>query len=118
MICNFVRLCLDAYYYNGKFALHQRCYAITDFANIILPQYCYHYMKTLNSYFVRNAVGSTVPSLRIDTFQKAPILLLGIGTQYEVCDFLNCLDNKYNTEKSYLQALMLQKQHMLQSMFI
>ena len=85
-------------YYNGKFALHQRCYAITDFADIIIPQYCYHYMKTLNSYFIRNAVGSTVPSLRIDTFQKAPILLLDKETQYKICDCLNCLDSKYNTE--------------------
>ena len=46
-------------YYNGKFALHQRCYAITDFASCILPKYCYYFMTTLNSYFVRNSVGST-----------------------------------------------------------
>ena len=42
-------------YYNGKFALHQRCYAITDFASCIIPKYCYHFMNTLNSYFVRNS---------------------------------------------------------------
>lgn len=105
-------------YYNGKFALHQRCYAITDFDDIIVPQYCYHYMKTLNSYFIRNAVGSTVPSLRIDTFQKAPILLLEKETQYKICDCLNCLDNIYNTETRLLQVLMQQKQYLLQSMFI
>lgn len=105
-------------YYNGKFALHQRCYAITDFADIIVPQYCYHYMKTLNSYFIRNAVGSTVPSLRIDTFQKAPILLLEKETQYKICDCLNCLDNIYNTEMRLLLVLMQQKQYLLQSMFI
>lgn len=102
-------------YYNGKFALHQRCYAITDFADIIVPQYCYHYMKTLNSYFIRNAVGSTVPSLRIDTFQKAPILLLEKETQYKICDCLNCLDNIYNTEMRLLLVLMQQKQYLLQS---
>ena len=105
-------------YYNGKFALHQRCYAITDFADIIIPQYCYHYMKTLNSYFIRNAVGSTVPSLRIDTFQKAPILLLNKETQHKICECLNGLDSKYNTEIRLLQVLMHQKQYLLQSMFI
>ena len=62
-------------YYNGKFALHQRCYAITDFASCIIPKYCYHFMNTLNSYFVRNSVGSTVPSLRMDIFQKVEIRL-------------------------------------------
>ena len=105
-------------YYNGKFALHQRCYAITDFADIIVPQYCYQLEKTLNSYFIRNAVGSTVPSLRIDTFQKAPILLLEKETQYKICDCLNCLDNIYNTEMRLLLVLMQQKQYLLQSMFI
>ena len=60
-------------YYKGKFALHQRCYAITDFCECLLPKYCLYFMNTLNSYFIRNAVGSTVPSLRMDMFQKAKI---------------------------------------------
>ena len=51
-------------YFRGKFALHQRCYAIFDFKEIINAQFLYFYLKTQNSYFVRNAVGSTVPSLR------------------------------------------------------
>ena len=68
-------------YYNGKFALHQRCYAITDFASCIIPKYCYHFMNTLNSYFVRNSVGSTVPSLRMDIFQKVEIRLPPIPKQ-------------------------------------
>lgn len=53
-------------YFRGKFALHQRCYAIFDFKEIINAQFLYFYLKTQNSYFVRNAVGSTVPSLRLD----------------------------------------------------
>ena len=57
-------------YFRGKFALHQRCYAIFDFKEIINAQFLYFYLKTQNSYFVRNAVGSTVPSLRLDTIQK------------------------------------------------
>lgn len=60
-------------YYKGKFALHQRCYAITDFSEILSPKYCYYFMGTLNSYFIRNAVGSTVPSLRIDMFPSSKV---------------------------------------------
>ena len=39
-------------YFEGKFALHQRCYAIYDFDERILPRYCYHYMQQLNCYFL------------------------------------------------------------------
>ena len=45
-------------YFKGKFALHQRCYAIFDFNEIINAQYLYFYLKTQNSYFVRNASAS------------------------------------------------------------
>ena len=60
-------------YFKGKFALHQRCYAIFDFNEIINARFLYFYLKTRNSYFVKNAVGSTVPSLRLDTFQKLQV---------------------------------------------
>lgn len=60
-------------YFKGKFALHQRCYAIFDFNEIINARFLYFYLKTRNSYFVKNAVGSTVPSLRLDTFQKLKV---------------------------------------------
>ena len=61
-------------YFKGKFALHQRCYAIFDFNEIINARFLYFYLKTRNSYFVKNAVGSTVPSLRLDTFQAEKTL--------------------------------------------
>lgn len=60
-------------YFNGKFALHQRCYAIFDFNKAVNPQFLFCFLKTRNSYFIRNAVGSTVPSLRLDTFQKLKV---------------------------------------------
>ena len=62
-------------YFKGKFALHQRCYAIFDFNEIINARFLYFYLKTRNSYFVKNAVGSTVPSLRLDTFQKLKVII-------------------------------------------
>lgn len=62
-------------YFKGKFALHQRCYAIFDFNEIINARFLYFYLKTRNSYFVKNAVGSTVPSLRLDTFQKIKVII-------------------------------------------
>ena len=32
-------------HYNGKFALHQRCYAVYDISTDFIPRYLYHYCK-------------------------------------------------------------------------
>lgn len=105
-------------YYKGKFALHQRCYAITDFASCILPKYCFHFMNTLNSYFVRNSVGSTVPSLRMDIFQKAEIKLPPISKQQHICKIIDTLCAKLEVEQSVISILQELKQFLLSQMFI
>ena len=105
-------------YYNGKFALHQRCYAIFDFKEDVNPQYLYFLLKTQNTYFIKNAVGSTVPSLRIDTFQKLKVIIPSLKIQHNVSSFLSKLEQKVNIEKTILQMLLKQKQHLLRHMFI
>ena len=92
-------------YYNGKFALHQRCYAIMDFASCIIPKYCYHFMNTLNSYFVRNSVGSTVPSLRMDIFQKVEIRLPPIPKQQHICKIIDAFYTKLEVEQRGISIL-------------
>ena len=105
-------------YFKGKFALHQRCYAIFDFNEIINAQYLYFYLKTQNSYFVRNAVGSTVPSLRLDTFQKLKVVIPPKKIQYSVSLCLSSMEQKFNVENEILQMLLKQKQYLLRQMFI
>ena len=105
-------------YYNGKFALHQRCYAITDFASCIIPKYCYHFMNTLNSYFVRNSVGSTVPSLRMDIFQKVEIRLPLIPKQQHICKIIDAFYTKLEVEQRGISILQELKQFLLSQMFI
>ena len=105
-------------YYNGKFALHQRCYAITDFASCIIPKYCYHFMNTLNSYFVRNSVGSTVPSLRMDIFQKVEIRLPPIPKQQHICKIIDAFYTKLEVEQRDISILQELKQFLLSQMFI
>ena len=105
-------------YYKGKFALHQRCYAITDFASCILPKYCYYSMSTLNSYFVRNSVGSTVSSLRMDIFQKAEIKLPPIPKQQHICKIIDAFCTKLEVEQSIISTLQELKQFLLSQMFI
>ena len=105
-------------YYKGKFALHQRCYAIIDFDKRALPRYCYHYMNTMNSYFVKKAVGSTVPSLRMDTFEKAKIRVPSLVEQKRICTIIDSLCSKIELEYSLLYQIESLKSYLLQQMFI
>ena len=105
-------------YFKGKFALHQRCYAIFDFNEIINARFLYFYLKTRNSYFVKNAVGSTVPSLRLDTFQKLKVIIPSTKTQHSVSLCLSSMEQKCNVEKKILHKLLKQKQYLLRQMFI
>lgn len=105
-------------YFKGKFALHQRCYAIFDFNEIINARFLYFYLKTRNSYFVKNAVGSTVPSLRLDTFQKLKVIIPPKKIQHSVSLCLSSMEQKCNVEKKILHKLLKQKQYLLRQMFI
>ena len=105
-------------YFKGKFALHQRCYAIFDFNEIINARFLYFYLKTRNSYFVKNAVGSTVPSLRLDTFQMLKVIIPPTKTQHSVSSCLSSMEQKCNVEKKILYKLLNQKQYLLRQMFI
>ena len=105
-------------YFKGKFALHQRCYAIFDFNEIINARFLYFYLKTRNSYFVKNAVGSTVPSLRLDTFRKLKVIIPPKKIQHSVSLCLSSMEQKCNVEKKILHKLLKQKQYLLRQMFI
>ena len=105
-------------YYNGKFALHQRCYAIYDISSDFIPRYLYHYCKTQNSYFVRNAVGSTVASLRLDTFKRLRVPALPIHTQESLVQLLDKIEGQLESNKALLKKYEEQKKYLLSNLFI
>ncbi len=57
-------------FYSGKFNLHQRCYCIQskDESQISI-KYLYYNVFYNRDHFARVAVGSTVPSLRLNSFE-------------------------------------------------
>ena len=105
-------------YYNGKFALHQRCYAIYDIAPNFATRYLYFFCKTQNSYFVRNAVGSTVASLRLDTFKRLNIPNIPIELQKTYVQLLDKIETKIVDNKTVLKKYEEQKRYLLSKMFI
>jgi type I restriction enzyme S subunit len=70
-------------YYKGKFDLHQRTYAILELQ--IIGKFLYYYIDKYKDYFLQNAVGSTVKSLRLPMFQQMPVLLPILTEQQKIC---------------------------------
>ena len=92
-------------YYNGKFDLHQRCYAIFDFANGILPKYVYYYIQWNQAYFQSVYTGSTVPSLRLGNFEKMPIKLYSMEQQEQIIQCLDSINVSLSQKHKQLSAL-------------
>lgn len=105
-------------YFEGKFALHQRCYAIYNFDERVLPRYCYHFMQQLNRYFQKTAVGSTVASLRMDNFLNVPIKLPSISTQKNITNVLDSIEDLALVEQRLLSNYVHQRQYLLCKLFI
>ncbi|OGS95056.1 MAG: hypothetical protein A3H31_05670 [Gallionellales bacterium RIFCSPLOWO2_02_FULL_57_47] len=64
------------HYINGRFDVHQRVYAITQFTQETSGKYVYFYMdKNFGSHAMQNSVKATVDSLRLPTFQKFEIAM-------------------------------------------
>ena len=105
-------------YFNGKYGLHQRCYTIKDYCANIHGKYLYYYLSTQNNYFIAFAVGSTVPSLRLDTFQQAKVLLPSLVEQQKIATFLSAIDEKISHSSAQIEKMEAWKKGLLQQMLV
>ena len=64
------------HYINGRFDVHQRVYAITNFSDDVSGKYVHLYMSTrFGAHAMQNSVKATVDSLRLPTFLVFEVLL-------------------------------------------
>ena len=70
-------------YFKGKFNLHQRCYCIYNFNNVN-GKYLYYNILANKDYFKSVAVGSTVPSLRLNHFLNMDLKIHDIKKQNHI----------------------------------
>lgn len=92
-------------YFKGKFALHQRCYALYDFSGIT-GKYLYYYLGNCNRHFVSTAVGSTVKSLRQGCFITCPVKIPCQEEQQKIAEFFTALDEKIASVEKQSEQLM------------
>jgi type I restriction enzyme S subunit len=73
----------------GKFDLHQRAYAIHEFADSISPKFLYYYLLYKKDYWPSVAVGATVKSLRMRHFEQLPVSLTNRSEQERIVAILD-----------------------------
>lgn len=102
-------------YFDGKFDLHQRTYAIIDFPECHgkFLFYAIHYFR---SHFLYQAVGSTVKSLRLPMFQKMKLSLPALEEQQKIADVLSNSDKEITTFQQKLNALKQEKKALMQQL--
>ncbi|WP_370408469.1 restriction endonuclease subunit S [Tenacibaculum dicentrarchi] len=104
-------------YFKGKFDLHQRTYAIMNLKkqNSKFMFFLIHFHR---KYFLSQAVGSTVKSLRLPMFKKMPVLLPVIEEQEKIANFLSEIDIKIKTLNTKIENNKGFKKGLLQKMFV
>ena len=104
-------------YFVGKFDLHQRTYAITNFDEGD-SKFLFYYIHLFRKHFLDHAVGSTVKSLRLPMFQIMPIRHPEKNEQAKIGKLFKQLDRLLIQHKKQLKKLKNIKQACLEKMFV
>ncbi len=92
-------------FYEGKFNLHQRVYAIycdeTKRCEDLNLRFLYYFLLLNREYFAQTATGATVKSLRLPIIADCPVVLPPFPTQEKIANILSTYDNliKNNTKR-------------------
>lgn len=103
-------------YYNGKFDLHQRAYALKDFNSS--GKFIYYTIIHKSDLLAQKAVKSTVLSLRLPILQTFPIEIpQNLKEQQKIADCLASLDEVITAHQDKVEALKNHKKGLLQNLF-
>lgn len=102
-------------HFEGKFDLHQRTYAIMNFENSF-GRFLYYYIGYYRHYFLAQAVGSTVKSLRLPMFQKMPINLPMMCEQKKIASVLSAADKEIEVLEAKLAHFKQEKKALMQQL--
>ncbi len=105
------------HYINGKFDFHQRVYMLYEFEKTISPKFLFYYfsnnfLAVVEKYSAKN----TVDSVRMEMIAGMIIPLPPINEQKQISERLNAIDNKLQTEQTYLQKMQSLKKGLMEDL--
>jgi len=94
-------------YYEGKFDLHQRAYAITPNGGSTLfdIRYLFYWIVAKKKWLSQIAVGSTVKSLRMGMLTSFPLVEPAFYEQQQIASILSSLDDKIELNRRMNKTL-------------
>ena len=81
-------------------------------------EFLYYLIRTKKSELIKKACGSTFPEISANEVKQLKILVPTINIQKQIANLLMSVDEKITTETKVLSVYNLQKQTLLQSLFI
>jgi len=103
-------------YFQGKFDLHQRAYAITGF-NLTSAKFLFYWIEWYRRHFLNFSVGSTMPSLRMAAFNTFPVSLPSLPEQRKIASFLSAVDRRIAVIERRREFLKQYKRGLMQKLF-
>lgn len=106
------------HYINGKFDVHQRVYAITQFSEFVSGKFIHLYVSThFGAHAMQNSVKATVDSLRLPTFLEFEIKLPPtLPEQTAIASVLSDMDAELEILEGKLDKARQVKQGMMQQL--
>ena len=103
-------------YFVGKFDLHQRSYCIMNFKNLF-GKFLFFLLNLNKNYFLQQAVGSTVKSLRLPMFLKMKLYIPSdLAEQKAIAEILSKADEEIELLNKKLEAFKLEKKALMQQL--
>ena len=106
------------HYVTGKFDLHQRVYAMTDFKIVSGKYFYYYFSHFFYDRVMRMTAKTSVDSVRYEMIDKMAIQIPCHEEQQQIVCFLDCLEHSVTEAEKTLNLLEKLKSGCLQQLFI
>ena len=106
------------HYVTGKFDLHQRVYAMTDFKIVSGKYFYYYFSHFFYDRVMRMTAKTSVDSVRYEVIDKMTIQIPCHEEQQQIVSFLDCLEHSVIEAEKTLNLLEKLKSGCLQQLFI
>ncbi len=106
------------HYVNGKYNLHQRCYRMYEFTNVIAKFFYYIFSEKFYRRIKAMSAKTSVDSVRMEMITGMNLDIPSFEEQQKIADFLSAFDDAITYAKQELEKWKELKKGLLQKMFV